>query len=317
MSDIDSGHASLSLTDVDTYKMIAAGTAVGGRDVSALLAIGLIQSHGGQYYALDPRGATNELLATVQTDLASTISNLSLVPVLEGLKGTFDLDRFFGGAAGEFLPSREQMNARIGEVTGAATVELYAAQPEHPADRTPEMQAMGTARTVAALTRGVHVRTIYPAAGRDHAQTQQYVAEVMVLGAEVRTSSAPFPRMIVIDSDHLFIENHAVQRADRHAGWHVTDPGTVMWARSLFEMMWEQAAVWGAPSKPTSAAITSRQHAILRGLAAGGSQDQVGAQLGLASRTINKELAELRVTLGMKTISQLMWWYGRSTANHD
>ncbi|MFF2522211.1 LuxR C-terminal-related transcriptional regulator [Streptomyces liangshanensis] len=318
MSDIDSG-ATLSLADIETYKMIVSGKAVGTRDVSALLAIGLIQNRGGRFHALDPRGATNELLATVQTDLASTISNLALVPVLEGLVGTFDLERFFGGAAGEFLPSREQMNARIGEVTGAATHELYAAQPEHPVDRSPEMQAMGTARTVAALARGVHVRTIYPAAGRDHAQTQSYVGEVMALGAEVRTLSVAFPRMIVIDRDHLFIENHTVARADQHAGWHMTDHQTVLWARALFEMMWEPAAVWGSPGKTTSgaAAITARQHAILRALAAGGSQDQVAAQIGLAPRTVNKEVAELRLNLGMKTVNQLMAWYGRSTANHE
>ncbi|MCP3818138.1 hypothetical protein NLX86_08430 [Streptomyces sp. A3M-1-3] len=309
----------LSPEDLDTYKRIAADEGVpDGAPIDRLIALGLVvedpyRPH--RHIALDPRAVAQRLLVTEQAALSQAVERLAQVPALEALTVDFDPHRLYGGPGSEFLPSKRQMNARIGDVTGKATKELYTAQPDSPSDRDPEIQKLGTSRTRDALERGAQLKSLFHSTAHAHEQTREYVADVMKAGADVRAYAGPFPRMVIVDRRHLFIDNYVVEGAESNSGWHVFDRSAVMWARAVFTLFWELATRWQEfDPMPADSVLNERQLVILCQLDAGYLQHQVGQRVGMSDRLINKELANARAALGLSSTNQLMAWYGRWTA---
>jgi hypothetical protein len=250
MGELDNGGSDLPLSpeELDTYRLIAAGDELPpGRAVDRLTDLGLVDSdpyEPGRYIAHDPRATAQSLRATALTDLSRTVERMAHISVLDTLADAFDPHRLYGGPGSEFLPGRQQMNARIGEVTAQASEEIYTAQPGEPADRDPEILALGIQRTRAALDRGVRVRSLYNTVAHEHRQTRTYVDQIVDGGADVRALGGHFPRMVLIDRRHLFIDNHVIEGAEGNSGWHVFDRSAVMWARSVFLLCWDHATRW-------------------------------------------------------------------------
>ncbi|MEV0090486.1 hypothetical protein [Streptomyces sp. NPDC050738] len=258
-------------------------------------------------------------LTATQARLALLADQMAQLPSLEALVAHYDPYRLYGGPGSEFLPM-DQMNERIGYLTAAATDEILTAQPDAPSDRDPQVVRMGIDRTVAALHRGVDVRSLYTSAAYQHAQTRETVAELVEAGADVRAYGSPFPRLVLIGRRHLFIDNHVTADSDPNCGWHVTDRASVMWIRASFRMTLDQGTPWRDLDELLAAAVTSDRHRrILRVLEDGYSQQQVGPRIGLKERTVNKELKNLREELarlhgaeGPWSMYQVMAWWGRS-----
>ncbi|WP_158853936.1 hypothetical protein [Streptomyces sp. NRRL F-5650] len=316
MSELDTGQQDpLTQHDVEAYRRIAeTQQPPDGYDVARLIAMRLVDPDPytpGRYIPHDPRAAAQSVTAAALHGLSTIVQRLNQVPVLERLAEDFDPHRLYGGPGSEFLASAPQMNARVGEVCAAAATEICSVQPGEPADRDPAILRLGVERTRSALLRGVQVRSLYHRSAHEHGQTRDYVAAMMKDGAEVRASSAPGPRVILVDRQHLFIDNHVIPGAEGNSGWHVFDRASVAWTRSLFDLFWHRATRWqdiGVNASP----LSERQWRILRELAAGYSQQQVGPRIGLSRRAVDKEIASARQALSLRTTFQLMAWYGRT-----
>ncbi|MER7807941.1 LuxR C-terminal-related transcriptional regulator [Streptomyces sp900116325] len=312
------GSPLLRQRDLDTYRAVAAGHDALATDAIA----GLVDLHlvdpdpyrPGAFIARDPRAVAQDLMATALADLTATIGRIGQIPAVEALAADYDPHRFYGGPGSEYLGTPALMNSRIGPLTDAATTEVYSAQPGEPVDRDPEILRIGTERTVTACRRGVQVRSLYNARAHEHDQTRACIDDLVAAGADVRVLGKAFPRMVLLDRQHLFIDNLVVAGAAPHSGWHVSDRSAVMWARSIFDLYWDRATPWPALARAAGSAVTSaRQREILHELEAGYSQQQAARRLGLAERTVTKELAELRSELRARTLYQVMAWWGRST----
>ncbi|MFG2144154.1 LuxR C-terminal-related transcriptional regulator [Streptomyces sp. NPDC048696] len=305
----------LSAEEFDTYKIIAAGGKLPpGRRVDRLIALGLIgddpYGSSGQI-AHDPRAVAQRLMTTFQAELAGIVDCMTEhVPALEALAAHFDPHRYYGGPGSEFLPTKEQMNARIGDLTAKATAEICTAQPGEPTDRDPEIVKLGTARTKAAIERGVQVWSLYNTVAHSHEQTRAAVGEIAAAGADVRAFSDRFPRMVLIDRQHLFVDNHVIEGAEGNSGWYITDRSAVMWARFVFMLFWQLGTRWQDLSQPEDEPVTERQRGILEALRTGCQVQQIGAKVGLATRTVKKELNALKERLGFQTLYQLADWWG-------
>jgi len=234
------------------------------------------------------------------------------LPSVEGLAPAYDQHRWYSGPVSELLQSRDEMNRRIQQALRTASEEMWTAQPGAPVDRDPEVQRAGMDRVLELRHRGVSVRSLYNVAVRDHAATSGHLASVVEAGAEVATLEEAFPRLVIIDSTHLFIDN-CVLPGDRDAGWHVTDRATVAWAHMLYQQLWARGTRW-QEGDASSEMLTERQKAILRALEEGEAQHQVGPRLSLSDRTVTKELAAARAAVGAQTVYQLMAWWGRRQA---
>ncbi|MBQ1096356.1 hypothetical protein KBY55_09690 [Streptomyces sp. b94] len=317
MSELDrpSPQESLTPDDFEAYRRIAeTQQPPAGYDVTRLVAMRLIDPDpytAGRYIPHDPRAAAQSITTAALHSLSTIVHQLSQVPALERLADDFDPHRLYGGPGSEFLPSAAQMNARVGEVCTAAADEICSIQPSEPADRDPTILRLGVERTRSALLRGVQVQSLYHRSAHDHAQTRSYVAAMMADGAEVRASSTPGPRLVMVDRQHLFIDNHVIEGAEGNSGWHVFDRAAVAWVRSLFDLFWNTAVRWqdiGDNASP----LSERQWRILRELAAGYTQEQVGPRIKLSRRAVDKEIAFARDALSFRTTFQLMAWYGRA-----
>ncbi|MFF7365800.1 LuxR C-terminal-related transcriptional regulator [Streptomyces sp. NPDC008125] len=313
----DSAGRTLRPEDAETYRSVAAGEqATDPKSARRLAELGLIDQDPyapDRYLARDPHGVARESLAQVAGTLAAAVTTLRQIPVIEEFGTQFQPHRWYGGPGSEFLATQALMNARIEPLANHATTELFTAQPGEPADRDPEVLRVGVEHTAAIRRRGVRVRTIYTSRAVDHEQTAAHVDLLVDAGVEVRVYARPFPRMVVVDQRHLFIDNLVVPEAAPHAGWHVSDRSAVAWGRSIFGMLWDRSTPWQQlPRATADAASTARQRAILRELESGYSQTQVGQHFGLSERTIGVALADLRDRLGMATLYQLLVWWGRT-----
>ncbi|WP_327436167.1 hypothetical protein OG279_26370 [Streptomyces sp. NBC_01201] len=305
----------LSSAEVAAYQSIAAGEHPEPcRATDRLVALGLIERrmHDGSWIAHDPRAVTHGLMGEALTELRRLVTHIHEIPALDALAADYDPHRMYGGPASEYLPTRDAMNGRIGEVSAAASASVLTAQPGAPADRDPRVIALGTQRTIDALEAGVEVRSMYVSTAVSHAQTAAYVGQIIDAGAEVRTLSGVFPRMMLVDGRHLFVENHIITGADNDAGWHVTDRGCVAWAESVFGALWDRAARWTIALSDSTITTTGRQRQILVELEAGYTKQQAAKRLGLGDRTVTGELSSLRAALGMRTLYQVMAWWATS-----
>jgi DNA-binding CsgD family transcriptional regulator len=202
------------------------------------------------------------------------------------------------------------MNARIADVVAASGEHACTAQPGEPTSRDPQTAAAGVERMLATLQSGVRIRTLYNSLAAGHAQTVDYVQRIADAGAEVRALSTTFPRMMIVDGRHLFVDNCVVNGVDADSGWHITDRGSVAWAQHVFDCFWDRGARWAdLTQRVGKLASTGRQRQILAELESGYSQQQASTRLGYAPRTVAKELVALRETLGLRSLYQvLMWW---------
>ncbi|MFD5682218.1 hypothetical protein [Streptomyces bacillaris] len=306
----------LAETAAETYRAVSAGTSPDEAGITSLIDLGLVAPDPyapGQYIAHDPRAVAQNLMTAALADLVTTVDRIGQIPTVEALAADYDPHRWYGGPGSEYLGTPGLMNARILPLTDAAAIEVYSSQPGEPADRDPEILRAGAERTAAACRRGASVRSLYNARAHEHTQTREHIDGLVQAGVDVRVIGGPFPRLVLLDRQHLFIDNLVVEGAEAHSGWHVSDRAAVAWARMVFELMWDRATPWQALDQATEGAVTTaRQRAILHELDAGYSQQQAGRRLALAESTVTKDLAALRDRLGVRTLYQVMSWWGRS-----
>ncbi|MEV5607033.1 hypothetical protein [Streptomyces sp. NPDC052225] len=307
--------------EADAYRRIAYGQEADGPAVDHLLDLGLITPRPddpSRHIPRDPRGAVQRLLTGALTELVETVGKVERLPDIARLSSHFDPNRWHGGPSSEFLVSRDLMNQRIGEVSSQATVEAYTAQPGEPADRDPQIVRLGTERVLESLDRGVRFRCLYNTAAVLHAQTGEHIRTIAKAGAEVRAMPGEFPRLMLIDQRHLFVDNCLDENDEPDSGVHISDLGSVAWARMVYLLFWDRATPWqDVVEREGEDIVTARQRDILDALYYGASQDQVGPRLGYARRTVAKELAVLREAHGGVTMYQLMAWWGRKRASED
>ncbi|MFE9886897.1 hypothetical protein [Streptomyces scopuliridis] len=302
----------LSTEDRETYRMIAAGEELPpGRATGHLANLGLIEHRpydGGYWVAHNPAVVGRAHLTHALANVAAATEEARRATALGTLAQHFDASRMWGAGAAEFLATRAEMNARIGDVAAAASESACTAQPGEPTDRDPRIAAAGVDRMLATLHSGVRIRTLYNSLACGHAQTSSYVQQITAAGAGVRTLGSPFPRMMIIDAKHLFVDNYVVEGAEADSGWHITDRGSVAWAQYVFDCFWDRGSRWADPQHD-GLSTTGRQRQILAELEAGYSQQQAGKRLGYAPRTVAKELGALREALGIRSLYQVtMWW---------
>ncbi|MFE7237154.1 LuxR C-terminal-related transcriptional regulator [Streptomyces sp. NPDC057580] len=304
----------LTAGERETYRMVAAGDDLPpGRETDRLAALGLIEYRpydGGYWAAQDPTVVARTLLAEALSKVVTAAEEARSANTFGTLAPHFDTSRMWGGGPSEFLGSRNEMNARIGDVTAAACESACTAQPGEPTTRDPQIAAAGVERMLATLQAGVRIRTLYNSLAASHAQTCGYVEQITDAGAEARTLGTPFPRMMIIDGKHLFVDNFLIPAAEADSGWHITDRGSVAWAQHVFNCFWDRGSRWVDLTQDVDGLTTTgRQRQILTELEAGYSQQQAGRRLGIAERTVAKELGTLRKALGVSSLYQVtMWW---------
>jgi transposase-like protein len=179
----------------------------------------------------------------------------------------------------------------IGRLTEQCRTEVLTCQPGGP--RAPHLLEQAFARDLAMIRRGVRMRTLYQHTSRRHAPTQEYVRRITGAGAEVRTLTALFGRMIAFDREVVIIPHHEAY----DGAVIVRDPSTVAYLCAVFDHSWTLADPY-APSCAGDSSLGEIKEAIVRLLAEGMKDEMIARRLGMSLRTCRKHIAEIMDALG-------------------
>lgn len=179
----------------------------------------------------------------------------------------------------------------IVRLSAGTRTEVLTAQPGGP--RAPHQLAQALDRDRATIRRGVRMRTLYQHTARRHVPTQEYVAQVTAAGAEVRTLTELFGRMLVFDREVALLPH----RLSLDAAIVVREPSTVLFLCGVFDRAWSSADPY-APLRQWDDSLDDVKQAIVRLLTEGMKDEMIARRLGMSLRTCRKHVAELMELLG-------------------
>jgi hypothetical protein len=208
---------------------------------------------------------------------------------------------------GLFIPlPRSEIDGYLTDLVAGSREELLAAQPQ--INRGAAALASAMVRDIAALERGVRIRTLYQHSARHSPTEQQYVDRVAPLGAEIRTLDEFFDRMIIVDREVAVIPGpHGTSSAVA-----VREPAVVRFLVTTFERTWERARPFTASDEETVQQIAEGRRAMtVRMLREGHADAQAARRMGVSPRTYASYVADLRSEYGAHTSCQLGFTMGR------
>ncbi|WP_370420379.1 LuxR C-terminal-related transcriptional regulator [Streptomyces sp. QH1-20] len=285
----------------------------GTAGLGLLLDLGLITPDPGEpgaYVITDLRRAETLLRSRAEGQIEQALAHMSGIPALFD-ELSAELRRHGkarGGAASEFLDHVDLVNERIAQAIVRAESELLTSQPG-PRSRT--LLSKSVDRDMAALERGVAMRTLYHASARANPATREWAQMMTARGARVRTLASPFLRFVLVDRSSAVIQDYADGRDAQQGAWLVRDHALCGFIGEVFDQYWTRADEW--LDAPTGDTVTTEvQRTILRDLCAGRDQAQIATRLGVSVRTITAHLADLRNRLELRTLHQVIYWWATS-----
>ncbi|RSN50524.1 hypothetical protein DMH12_24900 [Streptomyces sp. WAC 04229] len=280
----------------------------------------------------DPKGALQRRFDDVLNAAERQVALLKALPELaQQLSHAYDSVQLrIPGTASVYLDDSDVVNARLQDVVGGARREILASQPGGPRDQA--LLDIAMPRDVAALDRGVVLRTIYRETVRDHGPTAAYAAQMTSRGpgrsAQYRTMPGKFERMIIVDRETAVVPDYIVAESPPHAAWIITDPASVVMLARAFEATWMRAQPWmgqlrarrgdardtvgSRASALDGVRTTRRQREIMRNLCDGYSQETTAKRIGVSKRTLEDEVASMKERWGVGSMNELIFHYAQS-----
>jgi sugar-specific transcriptional regulator TrmB len=203
------------------------------------------------------------------------------------------------------LHGLDNINNFIQAALNDARSELLTAQP---LGRRPATTLAGVLeRDRRTIERGVKMRTLYQHSARHSPATREYVAEIIGLGAEVRTLDEFFRRLIVIDRQVAVVpasDNH-------HVAIAIHDKSLIAYLVDIFERSWERAQPFNLSGNQAEKNIAADVRAMTIRLLVEGHSDPASAKrLGVSTRTYAGYIAALKEEYGVQTRFQLGYAMG-------
>lgn len=193
-------------------------------------------------------------------------------------------------------------------------------------DRRPETLQRSIDRDRQMLGKGVAYRTIYQPSARTDPNQTGWAAAVSQLGAVVRTSAHPYPRMVITETAAFISDIRGGKHGRGEPAMEVTHPGAIAWIKMIYQYEWERADPWygGTGTAHTDGDIVTdgRDRQILRALESGLDRRQICVRLSISERTYSGHLAKLREKVAKATKEkcdavtdfQLAMWWARQDA---
>ena len=285
---------------------------VGGTQRAAMaqrqfeLALGVFRDHGFDGQALCFGATIDGVDEGLQPVELGDAIDLDTVGPFTGKRQAQRLEIAVGGPFAE-IRGEETIRTFLSSLVGDAEVELLTAQPQD-SRGVKQLGADAGARDLAALKRGVKMRTLYQHAARRGVDTRRYVAAVTAAGAEVRTLDEFFNRLIVVDRRIAIIPSHE----GVSAAMVISEPSMVTYLVDMFERHWERARPFTSSETSVMRDIAAEQRAMTIRMLLEGRADPAGAKrLGVSPRTYAGYVADLKNEFEVETRFQLGYEMGK------
>ncbi|KRF12404.1 LuxR family transcriptional regulator [Nocardioides sp. Soil797] len=265
-----------------------------------LIELGLLSLDGTRYVVVDPHSVQAAVVAPLGLQGAQLINEsshwaqafTSLGHAYRRSPSTHDgpITRLRG----------DQIDRFLADVVPSAQTELLTAQPQS-GHSSSALKEAGR-RDVAALQRGVSMRTIYQHAARRNRATRAYVSKISAEGAEVRTLDEFFNRLIVVDRQVAIIP----AGDDLDIALAIRDTALVAYLVDIFERFWNRGRAFASSETSVVKTIAEEQRAMaIRMLIEGHSDATCAKRLGVSPRTYAGYVAELKEEYDAQTRFQL------------
>ncbi len=152
-------------------------------------------------------------------------------------------------------------------------------------------------RDLAMLERGVRMRILYQHTARASLAVRRYVRRVVDAGAEVRTTTEPFERLIIFDRRVAFVPQPRTEGRTPGAVI-VTQPVLVAFLRRVQENHWLGGQDFDAQEVHDEYRTDDLERSILRLMALGLKDDAVARRLGMSTRTCRRHVSSILDELG-------------------
>lgn len=287
---------------------LAAGKPI-RRAFDLLVELGLLQLDRTRttWRPVEPSNAQSRVVTPLGTEGARLIEESARwAQAFAGLNQSWRRSPAASGSGPFLYLHGEAINPYLTTLVTEAQEELLTAQPQ--ATRSAKTVADAAARDVAALQRGLSMRTIYQHSARRHPATHKYVAHVTEHGAEVRTLDEFFNRMIVVDRRVALIP-----AADSLAtAVVVREPAIVAYLVDVFERAFARGRPFASGEQRVMKEIATEQRAMTIRMLIEGHADAVSAKrLGVSPRTYAGYVAELKDEYDAETRFQLGYIMGQ------
>ncbi|MFE6500799.1 hypothetical protein [Kitasatospora sp. NPDC057738] len=320
-SDVSSGQNLLSWEAKELYRALLGGQASPqpGNPLDELLTMRLAApdpNRPGHYIALNAATSALHWQTHLQNLAGRYLSQAaSVTQEMSDLVGAYQLAQPDTGGAIEYLAGLDVIQDRLTPLLAGCKKELFTAQPNGP--RPAAQIALSYQRDLDVLARGVKMRTIYHYSARSDEPTARWAETVTLHRAEVRTVTQRFPRTVIIDRRVAVTavltpwEGQGAPPDER--ALLISDEAVVQWLATMMDLLWGSAMPWRGGA---FVEITPMQKAILGGLVRGEGLEVIGRALGVSRRTISTHLDPLREAVGVESLPQLTYWYGRHEAHY-
>lgn len=265
-----------------------------------LIELGLLSLEGNQYVVVDPGAAQAAVVGPLGQQGAQLIAESARWADAFGALGQA-YRRSSSTVDGPITRLRgDQIEVFLSDVVPSAQHEILTAQPQ--AGHSLAAQKAAGSRDVAALQRGVSMRTIYQHAARRSRGARAYVDRVTAAGGEVRTLDEFFNRLIVVDREVAIIPSGE----DLTVALAIRDTDLVAYLVDIFERFWERGRPFSASGAGVLTSIAEEQRAMaIRMLKEGHSDATCAKRLGVSPRTYAGYIAELKEAYDAQTRYQL------------
>jgi sugar-specific transcriptional regulator TrmB len=271
--------------------------------------LGVLREDGGRYVVVDPQMAQGAIVTPLSQRATEAIGAAS--SWAQAFSDLTQAYRRYPSSADAPMTELhgEQLNGFLEQVVQGARDEVLTAQPQ--VGRSPAGLRSATARDLAALQRGVRLRTIYQHAARRARFTRQYVDLVTAEGAEVRTLDEFFNRLIVVDRRVALIPS----ARERTTAVVIRDSNLVAYLVDIFERNWDRGKPFTQTTADIASAIATEQRAMATRMLIEGHPDSASAKrMGVSDRTYAAYLADLKRDYDAQTRFQLGYRMGLEAA---
>jgi DNA-binding NarL/FixJ family response regulator len=276
-------------------------------ELLAELSLVQIDSQVGQWRALEPANVQARVVTPLSTEGARLLEESARwAKAFQALGQSWKKSPQPDSSAPFTYLHGEAISPYLTALLRDAEEELLTAQPQ--AGRGGPSLAAAALRDIAALERGVSMRTLYQHSARRHAVTREYVAQMTPLGAEIRTLDEFFNRMIVVDRRVAVIP----ASEDMRIAVAVQEASVVTYLVDVFERAFARGLPFTSNAASDASGIASEQRAMTIRMLVEGHADAVSAKrLGVSARTYAGYVAELKRKYDVQTRFQLGYHLGR------
>ncbi len=293
--------------DVDDVRVVDDGSHADACRLLVDLGLFTVDASGRQFVAVDPASVQSRVVAPLGQRGAQLLTESSQwATTFATLAQTWR--RAPQPAAGPYTEVRGKaaINAFIASLVSDLETEMLTAQPQT-GRSAPSLEA-ATERDLAALERGVKIRTLYQHAARRSTFTHAYVAAVTERGGEIRTLDEFFNRLIVVDRRVAVIPS----AAGTDAALVIREHSLVAYLVDVFERHWERGRPFTSKDKDVMKSIAAEQRAMTIRMLVEGHSDPVSAKrLGVSPRTYAGYIADLKEEYQVQSRFQLGHEMGR------